>query len=714
MLLDSRRPRPTGPAPAQCSRCGWASQARQRGSVLTLALLAIATPARGQVIGPNVPATSTAGIQNEPQVAASGNTLVAVWYRGELYRFSGWGMSLDGGATWIDGGAFPLADPERHVILGQPTICVDQASRFYAATVYGDTGEGVALYRGTPQGGGLSWEGPIHAIPPTLIPGFDLPRALDAVRLTCDPERQYLYLSYTRSLALADDQYEYTVQFLRSLDGGTTWSMPLVLSSGIASNGSRPAVGPEGGVYVVWEDFASRQVVGRRSADFGTTFGPPFVVGEIRDNLGTRPPDWQEPSWRFNPIMSPVNADLASDFPSLAVDRSNGPYRGRIYATWTDFAEGSLGPRTGLSYDLEPNDWYAVATEVEIGHDISGFVPGVDFGGEDSDLYTFTGTAGTTIQITGRVTNVFPAPDRPLYLIYTLLCGQDTLQLTTASQSSVPLAGLPGPPPTIYTLPADGRYYLRPGVGMRSYWYEFSLRAVSPLAGQAAQDHRDIVLTWSDDGGATWTPKRRVSDAPPRYDESFPAVAVDELGRVHLAWYDRRDDPPVASWPTRIGRSRPTVGRALGPRGGSAPRGVRGISSTRAAIPTSVITWGSRPPAGGCMSSGRTPAERTPTSTRSASTTCRPGSPCRALSPSRPMDTCGLPGRSGTPLGSGGSGSTGPRERAGFSRPSMASHDPAGGPATTRPRTARWRPGAPTGIAWKLCARGPASGKGRS
>jgi hypothetical protein len=78
---------------------------------------------------------------------------------------------------------------------------------------------------------------------------------------------------------------------------------------------------------------------------------------------------------------------------------------------------------------------------------------------------------------------------------------------------------------------------------MRSYGYELSLRAMSPLGGQAAQDHRDIVLTWSDDGGVTWAPKRRASDAPPRYGETFPAVAVDEFGRVHLAWYDRRDDP---------------------------------------------------------------------------------------------------------------------------------------------------------------------------
>jgi flagellar hook capping protein FlgD len=503
----------------------------------------MASPAFGQLIGPNVPATIGTPIQNEPQVAAFGNTLVAVWYRAVFLRYSGWGLSLDGGDTWIDGGGFSIVDPSRETTGGQSTICVDQTGRFYAATAYTEIGWGIALYRGTPQGGSLSWEGPFFAVPPTLTPGFDLRRALDAVRLTCDPERAYLYLSYTRSQAVAAGEHQNTIQFVRSLDGGTTWSAPQVLSSGIASNGSRPAVGPNGELYVVWEDFATRQVVGRSSADFGASFGPPFVVGEIRDNLGTLPPAWSGPFWRVNPAVSPPQFDVASDFPSLAVDRSDGPHRGRIYATWTDYAEGVVGPWTGQRPELEPNDWFATATEVTIGQNLVGFVMSLDLAPADRDLYTFMGTAGTTIHVSGQVTDVFPTPNEPVWWHYSLRCGQDTLQLTTVSENLVPWLYPPHPPPTLYTLPVDGRYYLGVGSGMRSYGYELWLRAMSPLPGQAAQDHRDIVLTSSDDGGATWAPKRRVGDAPPHYDESFPAVAVDDLGRVHLAWYDRRDDP---------------------------------------------------------------------------------------------------------------------------------------------------------------------------
>ncbi|MGH7730348.1 MAG: hypothetical protein ACRENJ_03770, partial [Candidatus Eiseniibacteriota bacterium] len=139
---------------------------------MTLGLLALTTPARGQLVGDNVPATTGTPIQNEPQVAAFGNTLVAVWHLDTFYRSSGWGVSVDGGGTWTNGGAFPVADPFRDGTWGGSTVCVDQAGRFHAATVYSRDWWGVALYRGAAVGGSLSWEGPLFAIPPTLISGF--------------------------------------------------------------------------------------------------------------------------------------------------------------------------------------------------------------------------------------------------------------------------------------------------------------------------------------------------------------------------------------------------------------------------------------------------------------------------------------------------------------------------------------------------------------
>jgi hypothetical protein len=70
-----------------------------------------------------------------------------------------------------------------------------------------------------------------------------------------------------------------------------------------------------------------------------------------------------------------------------------------------------------------------------------------------------------------------------------------------------------------------------------------SLNEFRPSPSSVARDHRDIVFTSSHDGGRTWSPKVRVNDDPPGADQALPTVAVDEAGRVHVAWMDRRDGP---------------------------------------------------------------------------------------------------------------------------------------------------------------------------
>lgn len=62
-------------------------------------------------------------------------------------------------------------------------------------------------------------------------------------------------------------------------------------------------------------------------------------------------------------------------------------------------------------------------------------------------------------------------------------------------------------------------------------------------------DHRnndsDVYLTFSRDGGNTWSEERRVNTDPVGNgkDQFMPDIAVTEQGYVILVWYDRRDDP---------------------------------------------------------------------------------------------------------------------------------------------------------------------------
>ena len=54
-------------------------------------------------------------------------------------------------------------------------------------------------------------------------------------------------------------------------------------------------------------------------------------------------------------------------------------------------------------------------------------------------------------------------------------------------------------------------------------------------------DGRDVFLSSSDDGGAAWSPPRRVAPGPGA--QVLPAVAVADDGRVDVLFYDRRRDP---------------------------------------------------------------------------------------------------------------------------------------------------------------------------
>lgn len=495
-----------------------------------------------QMITPDARIGPATGWQSEPSVALAGSRAVAVWQVHGGAILASWATSTDGGATWETGVPLTVIDPVRHRIAGLPRVCADGAGQFSLAVLYQDFGQyTVAVYRSSEQGGGLVWQGPTLAVP--IVGESNISPEYDALQLTCDPDRGYLYLTCTRQHWVATGQYETTVQIVRSLDGGQSWSVPLTLSS-TKSNGSQPAVGPDGEVYVMWEDYALRQVLGRKSTDFGATFGAPFVVAAIQDNLGHPPPVLEELTGRVNAVY-PWSSRLGPDFPSLAIDRTQGPSRGRIYATWTDYADGAVGGATGYEGDIEPNDHYVNAVPIEIGDDFGGYMQSADFGGPDCDNYTFVGTAGTTLWLNGQVTQTFPTSNQnPVRLGCELTCGGDTTALVLIGVMEVVEARGGPVPPLIYTLPASGRYYLQLSCpGFYSTGYALSLRALSPAPGQAAQDHRDVVLVSSGDGGVTWSAKQRVNDSPPRFDDALPKVAVDGQGRVHVAWYDRRDDP---------------------------------------------------------------------------------------------------------------------------------------------------------------------------
>src|SRR5205085_3111532 len=86
--------------------------------------------------------------------------------------------------------------------------------------------------------------------------------------------------------------------------------------------GASPAVGPDGTVYVAWNDYGANTIAFNRSFSGGQTWDKQRVVA-----AKSIPFDIAIPAESFRGALV---------YPVLDVDRSNGPHRGRIYCSWMD------------------------------------------------------------------------------------------------------------------------------------------------------------------------------------------------------------------------------------------------------------------------------------------------------------------------------------------------------------------------------------------
>jgi hypothetical protein len=114
------------------------------------------------------------------------------------------------------------------------------------------------------------------------------------------------------------------VLLARSIDHGATFSVtridnPTGPGSGI---GADPFVGPNGELYVAWNDYGANTIAFNRSFDGGVTWGTASVIA--RKNLP------------FDIAIPAEFSRAALVYPSCDADRSTGPHRGRLYCSWMD------------------------------------------------------------------------------------------------------------------------------------------------------------------------------------------------------------------------------------------------------------------------------------------------------------------------------------------------------------------------------------------
>ncbi len=273
-----------------------------------------------------------------------------------LDGLSGWAFSSNSGASFVDGGglpstSIPTSPPTTIVPSGDPWLALlrdnlGNGTFLYAnlavrANVAGNgpgTGrsiEGLSIHQGTVGGGALSWATPSLIPSPSAVGTF----GLDKEAITVNPNGgvREVFVSAT-NFDLAASPIGGIVAF-SSLDGGATFSGPTLVQGQGADGvqGSMPAVGTNGDLYVVWERGRFNlppnpaKIQFRRSTDQGATFGATIDVALITPAAREAPAGY--------------NRSRYNDFPRIAVAHS-GPYVGRIYVAYHDVGSNPDVPGT--------------------------------------------------------------------------------------------------------------------------------------------------------------------------------------------------------------------------------------------------------------------------------------------------------------------------------------------------------------------------------
>jgi hypothetical protein len=467
--------------------------------------------------------TQPASGQCEVSIAAFGLNVVAAWNDGEGFGTStstqGYAYSTNGGLTWVDGGAPPSTNVTNWT--SDPVVAVNEKTGdFYFAALCepSATTNGVGVVKGTFSGGVFTW-----GTPRIVVSANNSSAIYDKEWLAADSTTGNLYLTYARFAVVGGSLFSNRIDFQRNTgDNAIPWDAPTPLSAP-ADNGlvqaARVVVGPAGQVWTTWNVIGLTDVdfmKVRRAPSGGTPFAAEVTATSEFTNFGSGAPGF--------------NRGNGFAFPALAVDRTNGPHRGRAYLAWNEsvnFFNDPIGTG-GTVAEVEPNNVPGNATPFTMGQHLIGTISS----GSDFDYFQFSGVAGQTIicQV-----DVSAAPS--LDASFRLFCSNATTRLAFSE------TGFGGSGLIVFTLPSNGTYSLRvaslDGVGAGNYSIDTGLNGAVT---ERARDHRDVFVSFSDNG-TTWSTPSLVNDDPGTFDNWLPEIAVADVGRPYVIWYDWRDAP---------------------------------------------------------------------------------------------------------------------------------------------------------------------------
>ena len=283
-------------------------------------------------------------LSNPNNVLASSNTYTSTYQQG-YYTTS------NGGNTWSGSESYP----NETEVYGDPSTAFDQNGNAFMSTL----NNGATNYLITKSSsGGTNWSTPISGNANTT--SFD--KEMIAVDNTNSAYAGNIYCAWTDFGTSNDD-----VKFNRSIDGGNTFSSPIILKSTHWGQGTNVQVGPNGEVYVCWADYpGSLPATGigfTKSLDGGVTFSAAMVAfpsSGIRTSNGP---------------LSLFGNTRVNDFPSMAVDKSCGNTRGRIYITYPEKKNGTGKAIIEVRYSDDEGSTWSSPTEVSIPNASQSWMP---------------------------------------------------------------------------------------------------------------------------------------------------------------------------------------------------------------------------------------------------------------------------------------------------------------------------------------------------
>jgi len=303
-------------------------------------------------------------VQSEESVAwCSSNAIIGFNDSGSLVRTmfppnpspsgstsgNGWSVSANAGGSFFDQGIL-LPDPvpagtQFLDLFGDPvTGCTDRATFYYASlatnfTSAADCFPGVctAISLSKSVDGGASFSGARIAVQTrqhiSAAGSAMLDKPWMAVKRAAGSD--HIHITYTHFVAAPFLNFLSTsIEYVRSTDGGATFSSPIVLDQLQVPGSLVPflqdshvVVGNGNDVYVAWESYPNgfgpgRQIKLSKSTDGGMSFGPPVVVTDVTA-VGN------------GVVVQGLFRD-GLDLQGLAVDTTGGPGRGNVYITWQD------------------------------------------------------------------------------------------------------------------------------------------------------------------------------------------------------------------------------------------------------------------------------------------------------------------------------------------------------------------------------------------